>query len=117
MVTYTGCAFHYITRSKSAYLPQGNVLLDSENHCQITDFGSARHFESIVTHSTTALSFNFAAPELFGACAKCGETDCDKCYEDPDEQHKSKTMKTDVYAFGCLYYAVRLKSSKLCSVH
>ena len=96
---------------------QGNVLLNSENRCQITDFGSARHFEAIVTHSTVALSFSFAAPELFGACDKCGETECDKCYEDPDEQHKCKTMRTDVYAFGCLYYAVCLKFSQMHSVH
>ena len=93
------------------------MLLDSENHCQITDFGSARHFDAIVTHSTTALSFSFAAPELFGACDKCGEPECGKCYEDPDEQHKCKTMKTDVYAFGCLYYAVRLKLFKIDAVH
>jgi len=27
--------------------------------------------------------------------------------EDHEVRHGSKTMQTDVYAFGCLYYAVR----------
>ncbi|KAF8345488.1 kinase-like domain-containing protein [Amanita rubescens] len=67
----------------------GNILLDSDLHCQISDFGSTRHSEATVTQSTTALSLAFAAPELFGMCIKCGH----------------KTMKTDVYAFGCLYYS------------
>ena len=82
------------------------MLLDSEFHCQITDFGSTRHCDVTVTRSTTTLSFNFAAPELIGMCATCGELDCDESHNDEDEQHKIKTMKTDVYAFGCLYYAV-----------
>ena len=59
-----------------------------------------------VTQSTTTLSFNFAAPELIGMCATCGELDCDEPHHDGNEQHKIKTMKTDVYAFGCLYYEV-----------
>ena len=33
---------------------QRNVLLNPELHCQITDFGSTRHFEAAVTRSTTA---------------------------------------------------------------
>jgi serine/threonine protein kinase len=82
------------------------VLLDSGFHCQITDFGSTRHCDVTVTRSTTTLSFNFAAPELIGMCATCGELDCDESHNDEDEQHKIKTMETDVYAFGCLYYAV-----------
>ena len=41
-------------------------------------------------------------------CIKCGQFDCEGCYESREEQHRSKTMKTDVYAFGCLYYSVRL---------
>ncbi|KAF8330498.1 kinase-like domain-containing protein [Amanita rubescens] len=48
-----------------------NVLLNSEFHCQITDFGSTRHFEAIVTRSTTAFAINFVAPELFGMCTTC----------------------------------------------
>ena len=93
---------------QSTYLVsfQGNVLLDSRFHCQITDFGSTRHFEATVTRSTKALSLNFAAPELFGVCTECGQTDCDGCYESHEKQHSSKTMETDIYAFGCLYYAV-----------
>jgi serine/threonine protein kinase len=85
---------------------QRNVLLNPELHCQITDFGSTRHFEAAVTRSTTAFVINFVAPELFGACTTCGlsPTDCDGPQED---QKRRKTMATDVYAFGCLYYAVR----------
>src|SRR6266576_908048 len=92
----------------SAVFYQGNVLLDSDLHCQITDFGSTRHSETTVTQSTTALSLGFAAPELFGMCIKCGQFDCEGCYDGHEEPHRSKTMKTDVYAFGCLYYSVRL---------
>ena len=44
-------------------------------------------------------------------CATCGELDCDEPHDGEDEQHKIKTMKTDVYAFGCLYYAVRFTLS------
>ena len=97
---------------------QGNVLLDSEFHCQITDFGSTRHSEATVTRSTTALVSNYAAPEFFGMCTTCCQFDCDGCHDSQDEQHRTKTMETDVYAFGCLYYAVRsiqLLSSNLVS--
>ena len=86
---------------------QGNVLLDSDLHCQITDFGSTRHAEATVTRTTTALSLSFAAPELFGVCIECGQSDCDGCYEGYEKHHACKTTETDVYAFGCLYYAVR----------
>ncbi|KAF8716612.1 hypothetical protein AX14_012280 [Amanita brunnescens Koide BX004] len=84
----------------------GNVLLDAEFHCQITDFGSTRHCDVTATRSTTTLSFHFAAPELFGMCATCGELDCEELHDGDEEQHKMKTKKTDVYAFGCLYYAI-----------
>jgi serine/threonine protein kinase len=90
---------------------QGNVLLDSELRCKITDFGLARHAEATFTRSTRTFLPNFAAPELFGMCTKCGEPECGGCYEGPDEHHTGKTMETDVYAFGCLYYAVRLTYS------
>ncbi|KAF8337722.1 kinase-like domain-containing protein [Amanita rubescens] len=70
----------------------GNVLLDSRFHCQITDFGSTRHFEATVTRSTKALSLNFAAPELFGLCI--------------ESSIAPKRWKPDIYAFGCLYYAI-----------
>ena len=82
------------------------MLLDSEFHCKVTDFGSTRHCDATATRSTTTLAFNFAAPELFGICATCGEIDCEEVHDGDEEQHKMKTKKTDVYAFGCLYYAV-----------
>ena len=50
---------------------------------------------------------NFVAPELFGMCTTCGSFDCDGCQRDEAVQKRFKTMETDVYAFGCLYYAVR----------
>ena len=90
---------------------QRNVLLDSDLHCKIIDFGSTRHSEATGLLSTTALTLNFAAPELFGVCAKCGQSTCKGCHGDRDVQHTIKTMETDVYAFGCLYYAVRFRSS------
>ncbi|KAF8351893.1 kinase-like domain-containing protein, partial [Amanita rubescens] len=73
-----------------------NVLLDDNFHCQIADFGLARHSDITVTRSTTALSFSFSAPELFGAC-RCG---------DNGTQRPMKTPETDVYGFGCLYYEI-----------
>ena len=70
-----------------------------------------------VTQSTTTLAINFAAPELFGICNTCRQFDCEESHNSQDEQHKMKTMKTDVYAFGCLYFAVcfRLSPSNLFS--
>jgi serine/threonine protein kinase len=102
-------AFSFIQISHRAHVIvcQGNVLLDSELHCKITDFGLTRHSEITVAASTGAFSPNFAAPELFGLCITCGQSGCDGCDEGRGVQHRSKTMKTDVYAFGCLYYAVR----------
>ena len=94
---------------------QRNVLLDSEMHCQIIDFGSTRHSEATVLLSTTVLTLSFAAPELFGVCAKCGQSACNGRHGDRDVQHTSKTMETDVYAFGCLYYAVRFRSFSMLS--
>ena len=96
---------------KSIYhiIYQRNVLLNNEFRCQITDFGSTRHFEAAVTRSTTALAMNFVAPELFGMCTTCGSSDCDISLGDQAAwQKRCKTMETDIYAFGCLYYAVRM---------
>jgi serine/threonine protein kinase len=76
-------------------------------HCQIVDFGSTRHAETTVTQSTTAVSVHFAAPELFGMCTKCCRPECDGHDKGDAQEHRSKTTETDVYAFGCLYYAVR----------
>lgn len=99
--------WYYAFQSIHAIVYQGNVLLDPELHCQITDFGLTRHSEATVAQSTTLFVANFAAPELFGTCITCGQLVCDGCHEGNDVQHKGKTEKTDVYAFGCLYYAVR----------
>ncbi|KAF8351789.1 kinase-like domain-containing protein, partial [Amanita rubescens] len=83
-----------------------NILLDPQFHCKITDFGSTQHHEVTVTRSTAALSIDFSAPELFGACTLCGVSDNKDCHGDQDERTIRKTQETDVYAFGCLYYAV-----------
>ncbi len=48
--------------------------------------------------------FNYAAPELFVMQLENNEHDHHEVHE---VQHGSKTMETDMYAFGCLYYAVR----------
>ena len=95
---------HYIVH-------QGNVLIDSTFHCQITDFGSTRHAETAVTQSTTAISVHFAAPELFGMCTNCCRPNCDGCHAGHRKEHTSKTKETDVYAFSSLYYAVRFRFS------
>ena len=88
---------------------QANILLDANFHCQIADFGLARHSDITVTRSTTALSFNFSAPELFGACSICNQSDedgeCPGCGKN-GTQRPMKTPETDVYGFGCLYYEV-----------
>jgi serine/threonine protein kinase len=95
---------------------KGNVLLDPTFHCQITDFGSTRHAEATVIQSTTAFCMNSAAPELFSICIKCGQLDCDEHDDGDEESHKSKTKETDIYAFGCLYYAVCFRFSSTYSV-
>jgi hypothetical protein len=64
-----------------------------------------RHSDATATGSNSR-TLNFAAPELFGVCEKCGQQDCDGCQEDRDAPQVKKTIPTDVYAFGCLYYAV-----------
>ena len=87
------------------------MLLDSELHCKIADFGLARHAEATFSRSTRTFLPNFAAPELFGMCTKCSEPECGGCHEGHGEHHTGKTTESDVYAFGCLYYAVRLTYS------
>jgi len=84
-----------------------NILLDPELHCQITDFGLTRHSDATATASNSR-TLNFAAPELFGVCEKCGQQDCDGCQEGQEgltPLQGKKSVPTDVYAFGCLYYA------------
>ena len=84
---------------------QGNVLLDSDFHCQITDFGLTRCSEATVAWTTKTFVAHYAAPELFGMCSVCNKMGCDGCHP---EHRTTKTLETDVYAFGCLYYEVRL---------
>ena len=83
---------------------QDNILLDSDLHCRIVDFGLARHSAATAT-GNVAFSIHFAPPELFGKCTKCGQASCDGTLPGHEVQRK-KTMETDIYAFGCLYYSV-----------
>ncbi len=92
---------------------QRNILLDSGIHCQMIDFGLTRQCDVTVTRSTKTFVPNFAAPELFGMCGECCQPTCDGCCEGHDV-HRRKTVETDVYAFGCLYYAVCLKRPLFC---
>ena len=75
--------------------------MDSNFHVQITDFGLTRHSETTITR-TGSLHYNFAAPELFGFI----EGDAVGASSDEDEQMMARTQRSDVYAFGCLYYEV-----------
>ncbi|KAF8335270.1 kinase-like domain-containing protein [Amanita rubescens] len=76
-----------------------NVLLDVHFHAQIADFGLTRHSEATVTQSG-ALHYNFAAPELLGDW----DEEEDVSESDDDGKSTARTQKSDVYAFGCLYY-------------
>ena len=87
------------TTPKGDLLFQDNVLLDAKFHVKIADFGLTRYSESTVTHSGS-LHYNFAAPELFGIPAE-GNSASDDYVEST-----ARTQKSDVYAFGCLYYEV-----------
>lgn len=83
---------------------QANILLDSELRCKITDFGLSRHVEATVTRTVAAHAINYTAPELFGMCKKCLRLNCIGC----NERNATKTMEADVFAVGCLYYAVSI---------
>ena len=49
---------------------------------------------------------NFAAPELFDTSNNHDSPPDVDSYEADNIQPSRKTMQTDVYAFGCLCYAV-----------
>ncbi len=76
----------------------------------MVDFGLTRHLDATVTKSNAPWTLNFAAPELFGVCDQCSEPDCDGIHDGHEPVQRRKTAQTDVYAFGCLYYAVSLSS-------
>ncbi|KAF8330526.1 kinase-like domain-containing protein [Amanita rubescens] len=82
-----------------------NVLLDSHFRVKIADFGLARHNDATATQSW-ALSYNFAAPELFGDY----DSDDISSESDRDVQLMKRTFKTDIYAFACLYYEIHFDS-------
>ncbi|SRR6266550_6106186 len=94
---YSLCQF--VNLSICSIFYQGNILLNSACHCQITDIGTTRNFDA-----TTSLMSNFAAPELLGMCSKCCRFECSGC---DWNQEGRETMQMDVHAFGCLHYAVR----------
>ncbi|KAF8737311.1 hypothetical protein AX14_013087 [Amanita brunnescens Koide BX004] len=79
-----------------------NILLNSDFHCQIIDFGLTRQSDATAVWTTQTITPNYASPEQFGMCSECGELECGKCHQG----HRGKTMKTDVYAYGGLYYAI-----------
>lgn len=81
-----------------------NIFLDADFHCQIADIGLTQNSDAIITLSASTFLFNYAAPELF---ITQSENDDDILYEGQDSHKGSKTVETDIYAFGCLYYAVR----------
>jgi len=73
-----------------------NVLLDADYHVQIADFGLTKPVDVTATRCG-AISYHFAAPELFG-----GENELN-----PEEPAlMAKTIQSDVYAFGSLYYEI-----------
>ena len=87
---------------------QDNVLLDSDLHAQIADFGLTRHTDATATQSG-ALHYNFAAPELLEDWDVSDDSD-----SDDDPQLTTRTQKSDIYAFGCLYYEVCNVEVTLC---
>ena len=63
-------------------------------------------YEGWHSDTTTLSVLNFTPPELFTLCDKCHILDCDGC--NGNQEVKRGTTQVDVYAFGCLHYAVSL---------
>ena len=81
-------------------------------HCRIAaNVGVVQYSNDIVTLSATAFLSNYAAPELFVM-----QFEDEERLNDHEVRGGSKTVQTDVYAFGSLYYAVRSKCSSTYSV-
>ncbi|KAF8348428.1 kinase-like domain-containing protein, partial [Amanita rubescens] len=66
-----------------------NVLLDSNGQPKISDYGLARHSDSVHT-GISGLAYAFAAPELI----------------QDDDSFAIRTEKTDIFSFGRLYYQI-----------
>ncbi|KAF8631112.1 hypothetical protein AX17_005157 [Amanita inopinata Kibby_2008] len=77
-----------------------NILLDSKLRVQIADFGLTRHSDATAT-KTLAFSPSFAAPELLSMFDELDDDDMDDHTETV-----LRTEKTDVFAFGSLYYEI-----------
>ena len=88
--------------TSTTFVYQENILLDSTFRCQMSGFELAQH-----SAPSTSSMLNFVAPELFIRSDKCDHLHLDMCYEHHNMRER-KTMQTDVYAFGCLYYAVSI---------
>jgi len=100
---------HYIHSEGIVHgdLRGANILLDANFHVQIADFGLTRHVEATVTPSG-ALHYNFAAPELLGDLDELEGEDVSE--SDDYGQFATRTQKSDIYAFGCLYYEIQFNT-------
>ena len=75
---------------RACHALQNNVLLDSNGHPKISDYGLARHSDSVPT-GASGVFYAFAAPELI----------------QDDDRFAIRTEKTDIFSFGRLFYQVR----------
>ena len=96
---------HELILETLTLLCQDNVLLDINLHVKIADFGLTRLSGATLTRSG-ALHVNFAAPELLGCSQDSNTSDV-----------PARTQKSDVYAFGCLYYEVSDETRVMASLN